>query len=206
MGRTTAQNFQKEAKTRGIAGRSPKSSRTIARVTNSEKIPWGERSPTLGERSPSWAVVLPIWANVLQANFQHRLFMSRTFAKLSRTTAKLRWCKNDDVLTSFQDGKLGQITWAINISCFGRKKGGSHREKYHKKLKNTKRRLALQRGDDDGIACESHLSFLYSLYFLFLYFLYSLWTLVYFIYLFVWFQEAKSLFRRYWPNSMSNLL
>ena len=107
MGWTTAQNCQKEGKTRGIAGRSPKSSRTIARVTNREKTPWGERSPTLGERSPSLAVVLQIWTNVLQANFQHRIFMSRTLAKLSRTTAKLRWCKNDDVLTSFQDGKLG---------------------------------------------------------------------------------------------------
>ena len=43
MGRTTAQNSQKEGKTRGIVGCLPKSSRTITRVTNLEKTPWGER-------------------------------------------------------------------------------------------------------------------------------------------------------------------
>ena len=69
MGRTTAQNRQKEGKTRGIASRSPKSSRTIARVKNYEKNPWGECSPNWGDRPPSWAVVLLIWANVSPANF-----------------------------------------------------------------------------------------------------------------------------------------
>ena len=66
MGRTTAQNSQKEGKTRGIAGRSPKSSRTIARVTNRKKNSLGRtftnfgrtfaklggRSPNLDECSP----------------------------------------------------------------------------------------------------------------------------------------------------------
>ena len=115
---------QKLKFSRAVAGRSPKSSRTIAGVKNHEKTPRGERSPNWGDRPPSWAVVLLIWTNVSPANFQHRFFMSRTFAKLRRTTAKPRWYKNDDVLTSFQEGKLGQITWAINISCFGRKKRG----------------------------------------------------------------------------------
>ena len=117
---------QKLKFSRAVAGRSPKSSRTIARVKNREKTPWGERSPIWGDRPPSWAVVLLIWANVSPANFQ--FFMSRTFAKLRRTTAKPRWYKNDDVLTSFQEGKLGQITWAINISCF-RGKTWNHSDK-----------------------------------------------------------------------------
>ena len=119
---------QKLKFSRAVAGRSPKFSRTIAGVKNHEKTPRGERSPNWGDRPPSWAVVLLIWANVSPANFQHRFFMSRTFAKLRRTTAKPRWYKNDDVLTSFQEGKLGQITWAINISCFGRE-NWKHRDK-----------------------------------------------------------------------------
>ena len=131
---------QKLKFSRAVADRSPKSSRTIAGVKNHKKTPRGERSPNWGDRPPGWAVVLLIWANVIPANFQHRFFMSRTFAKLRRTTAKPRWYKNDDVLTSFQEGKLGQITWAINISCFGWKISNLREKerRFCKSLKNAK--------------------------------------------------------------------
>ena len=120
-GRSTAQNNKNwsSAERSPVVRQNPAERSPGLKIT--KKTPRGERSPNWGDRPPSWAVVLLIWANVSPANFQHRFFMSRTFAKLRRTTAKLRWYKNDDVLTSFQEGKLGQITWAINISCFRRK-------------------------------------------------------------------------------------
>ena len=68
--------------------------------------------------------------------------------------------------------KLGQITCSINRILFRRKRGGSHREKHYKKLKNTREDFALQGGGDEGgFVCNSRLSFLYSFISFLLYFL-----------------------------------